>query len=268
MADTRTVETINPPQYGYDYHVGTAAELLAMRGDGMAAALLLDVKDLGLTTIENAWLVWEMEWWNNVTTDYIETAVLQVDPASMDRFTDEIRERVLGALNEALILDGRRVERLIVAPAPADEGWRQRLEKRLGHGPTNQARLRPIPEHCPKEDGLYFRSAAELDVYRALKRALANREQGESIAIAPNAAIRVRETTWEIDFLVTFKGRAGVIEVDGPYHRGRRAPDRDRERILEDSGVYFVERITVEDTNEPNKLDAIVWRFLQRLGSA
>ena len=244
-------------------HLGAAAELLEHRGDLSAAALLLDVQSLSYHGHEIGWRVVD----GKVTDErvYEVSVFLGCTPLIADRFTPEITESVHDTLREVAFSDHLIVQDLQIVIAPAADDWRERLEDRLGIGPTNQARVRAAGRDWPKKDGLYFRSDAEVKVYDALKRAGANLPEAQSIAIAPNAGIRVRQATWEVDFLVTHNGRAGVIEVDGPHHHGRRAPDRDRERILEDSGIAIVDRFVVEDTDDPTKIDALVRRFLDRL---
>jgi very-short-patch-repair endonuclease len=65
---------------------------------------------------------------------------------------------------------------------------------------------------------------------------------------------------------VTYKGRAVVIEVEGPSHSGRRVADKLREKHLEEAGIVYVDRIAVEDTSSHEELDLAVSRFLTRLG--
>jgi very-short-patch-repair endonuclease len=67
--------------------------------------------------------------------------------------------------------------------------------------------------------------------------------------------------------LVTHKGRVGAIEVDSEYHRGRRDFDKSREKLLEDAGVSYVDRIPAEDSGDDASLDEAVARFLKRLAS-
>lgn len=71
--------------------------------------------------------------------------------------------------------------------------------------------------------------------------------------------------TRELDFLVTYRGRAGAIEVDGDTHRNRYAADQSRDAMVRDSGVSMVDRIVAEDTNDPNEVERFVRRFLSRL---
>ena len=119
------------------------------------------------------------------------------------------------------------------------------------------------------EDGLLFTNEGERTVYRALKK-IQEKEfpHEESIGIYPLPRGRVPAHTWEPDILVTYKGRVGVLEVDGPSHNGRRALDRTRDHVLLDSGVAFVDRVPVEAIADPAELTATLKRFLRRLGDS
>jgi hypothetical protein len=65
--------------------------------------------------------------------------------------------------------------------------------------------------------------------------------------------------------VVVREGRAGLIEVDGPHHRGRLAADGTRDRHWRNSGFVHIERILVEETAKDSELDALVRTFLKRL---
>lgn len=74
-------------------------------------------------------------------------------------------------------------------------------------------------------------------------------------------------STIEPDFLVTYRGRAGVIEVDGPHHASphRRASDLSREKRLRSAGIAHVDRIDVRETTTKAEVEALVDTFLLRL---
>jgi len=115
------------------------------------------------------------------------------------------------------------------------------------------------------QDGLKFGSAEELKVYLALKSKQAKLPPEATIGILPGCAMKVANRKFWPDFLVTHRGRAGIIEVDGPHHHGRAAADQSRDRQLEDAGVSLVERIVVEDVMDGAGLDLMIERFLSRL---
>jgi hypothetical protein len=114
-------------------------------------------------------------------------------------------------------------------------------------------------------DGFRFRDPTELVVYSELRRVQGELPQFTSIGIFPNACVRVRGRTVEVDFLVTYQRRCGVIEVDGASHYRKWASDHSRDRLLEDSGVCYVDRIDAIDTAKSEEVETFVRRFLDRL---
>jgi hypothetical protein len=126
------------------------------------------------------------------------------------------------------------------------------------------ARL-PVAEHLPRKHGLRFRSAEELRVFEAFEEKQKGLPPELTISIGPNAVILVAGKPMEVDLLITHRGRAGIVEVDGPHHTKRYAADASRDALLRDAGVSLIERIVVEDTTDPKELRTFVERFLQRL---
>lgn len=104
-------------------------------------------------------------------------------------------------------------------------------------------------------------------MYRSLKRAQAQLPPGETLTIVPGPAVRIPAHTWEPDFLVIYKGRAGIIEVDGRTHVKKWSSDRSRDRLFEDAGVAYVDHIDAADTEGPG-VDQFVERFLRKLAGA
>jgi very-short-patch-repair endonuclease len=101
-----------------------------------------------------------------------------------------------------------------------------------------------------------------VNVYAGLKRAWAD---PGPFSVVPNTLIALPGHTWEVDFLIGYRGRVGVIEVDGPTHRRKWASDRSRDRLLEDAGIAYIDRIAVEDTDDEAQVDQFVGRFVRRL---
>lgn len=129
---------------------------------------------------------------------------------------------------------------------------------------TNQGGYKPVTA-LKREDGLNFGSDQEVDVYRALRAKQKALPPEMTIGIMPGGAIVTSAAKFWPDFVVTYRGRAGGIEVDGPHHHGRAAADRSRENLLTDAGLVWGDRITVEDVARPAELSAFVERFLTRL---
>lgn len=119
--------------------------------------------------------------------------------------------------------------------------------------------MRVGPRH-PEADGLHFASDAEHKVYAVLKAKQESLPAEDTLGIAPLPGLRVRQHTFEPGLLVLYQGRAGVIEVDGPHHTGRRAADASREGLLRNAGVAHVDRIDVRGTTSR----ADVEQFIER----
>jgi hypothetical protein len=145
--------------------------------------------------------------------------------------------------------------------------WEDKLRQQLSGGkrPTNHARRIRIESTRPREDHLTFTNEGELTVYRALKKIQETYPKDETIGIFPLAGGRIRGFTWEPDVLVTYKRRAGVLEIDGPHHNVRRALDVTRDHLWLDAGVAFVDRIPVEVLSDPKELQACLTKFLRRM---
>jgi very-short-patch-repair endonuclease len=46
--------------------------------------------------------------------------------------------------------------------------------------------------------------------------------------------------------LVVWKGKLGVLEVDGPWHEGKAAEDHERDRLFRHHGIRVIERFDYE----------------------
>lgn len=198
----------------------------------------------------------------------IVTASLLVDPLLLTTVQESgAADPILETLKQ--IHDGGdfAIYSVAIQPKRVPPSWRQgRIEARLSDvGPNNQASYRTLPESHPQKDRLNFHTDSELRIYEALVRAQQRRPPEATIGILPGAGFRAAERTFWPDFVVTHRGRVGIIEVDGPKHRNRAAADQSRDRQLQDAGVTLTDRIMVEDTDEATTLDRFVERFLARL---
>ncbi|MEZ0112252.1 hypothetical protein ABH920_006271 [Catenulispora sp. EB89] len=241
-----------------DHILGVAATVLARNGDRKLAMLLANVVSVryGLDPEDQSW--------DNLWIDVL--------PEDQPAYTEETIEQLKRLFND---IGERRsypvgwvcVRQVLPEVGP---GWQSQLKAQAdGERPTNQGRRVRLAPPKFTEDGLWFTNAGELAVYRALKRLQDSvLRSEETIGIYPLAGGRVPGRTWEPDVLVTYKGRAGVIEVDGPHHNGRRAMDRTRDHLLMDAGVAFVDRIPVEVLDSPDELTEALQRFLRRLDGA
>jgi hypothetical protein len=146
-----------------------------------------------------------------------------------------------------------------MTPATSANGGRE-ADAHLHVLPTQTRRARRAPE--PR-----FGDPSEKPVYDELRRAQETLPQFRSIAIAANATLCIRGRIVVVDFLVTYRGRCGVIEVDGASHCRKWSSDRSRDRLLEDCGVCYVDRIDAVDTTQPKEVEALVRRFLDKLAA-
>jgi hypothetical protein len=242
--------------------------LFAQRGDEQAVALLIDVQSVEFgTTDEEAHREYDGRYY---MTYYHRTAVLDVDDHLVPRFTAEVQDRVLETLSYvAERSEVPHVKYIKVRPTlpQVDENWRETYAARLdADQPTNQARRERGIAQYPAEDGLTFGSAEELRVYRALRHLQARMPEDDTFAIVPLPGARLRAGhTWSPDFIVTGRGRAVVIEVDGPHHRTvlRRADDGNRDLQWRRCGIPVV-RLPVEDLKDEQELDARLTEELRR----
>ena len=114
-------------------------------------------------------------------------------------------------------------------------------------------------------DRLNFGSDEEVAFYCALLRKQTALPAESTIGILPGPGVRVSGRNFWPDFVVTYRGRVGLIEVDGPHHTARAAADHSRDSLLSDAGIVHVERIMVEDTTNDREMDGFIERFLHRL---
>ncbi|WBO64935.1 hypothetical protein [Streptomyces camelliae] len=230
------------------------AALLAQRGDVAHVQLLLMVRS---AVIEYDYDSQTHDLW------------LEIDPQNESAFTEEAKEllrsvfeRVSGRLGYGVSWLGFRETLPSVGP-----DWRERLQEMMNADrPTNMAR-RTMPEK-PQwvMDGLAFTNFGERRVYQALKHLQENElAPEETLSIFPLPNGRVLGHTWEPDMIVTYRGRAGVLEIDGPNHRVRRAMDTSRDHLLRDAGIAYVDRIPVEVIDDAQELLTVLKRFLRRL---
>jgi len=242
--------------------------LLAQRGDEQAVALLVDVQSVTIAATDEVMrtervFIPDIEdgIWGTETT-YCREAILDIETHLVPRFTEEIRARMAETLRYVAERNG--IEDVVCVRArPAlptvDDDWRAALGARLAADrPSNQGRRERAGGPHPVEDGLVFGSTGELRVYQVLKRLQASFPEDDTILIAPLPGVRLRAgNTWTPDVLVMGRGRALIIETDGPHHRSQRryVDDRNRDLQWQRCGVQ-VARLAVEDLRDDNALAA------------
>ncbi len=141
----------------------------------------------------------------------------------------------------------------IVPATTEDEQWREKSAAWLAEKVTNQGRVRSDNVAPLTENGLLFRSWAEIYLYRALK------ELGVSFAPLP-VFVRGGDSYRRIepDFFIIHNGIAMVVEVDGDtIHQETPAEAHDRTTMLQHEGVH-IERVPASkcDSTEKAKIAA------------
>lgn len=260
--DTRTyAEMLEEPWLDKDKELKIKAQsalahsavLLQQRGQQDIALLLLDVIKVAVE-YDGEWQTQDL--WFEVTPEHLSA----FDKATLEKVKDACIE-VMTRLGYYLCWGGVREVMPNVGP-----DWHQSIRKPSSDKkPTNHARrIRPEPSR-PVEDWLTFTNDGELTVYRALKKIQESLPGDDTIGIFPLPGGRLPRKTWEPDVLVTYRKRAGVLEIDGPHHNARRAMDTSRDHLWLDAGVAFVDRIPVEVLSDPRELETSIRRFLKRL---
>jgi hypothetical protein len=109
-----------------------------------------------------------------------------------------------------------------------EAGWREAAYASLGGGNPNQGNL--VSKGAITYNGRFYRSPDETLVARELDR--------RGILFFPLPSASRSSILKEPDIVVVFKGKIGVLEVDGAYHTGRAADDHKRDIFFEQSGIY------------------------------
>lgn len=248
-------------EYSYEEELGQTVQLLMDRGNTQAAALLLDCRILRFEHVD---LLFRLPLDDSDPINLCE-AWIEAPTFISDRIDEEMHAVILAFLNEALEPQSMYVREMRFTAPPPPQDWREQVSKRLGDGPRNQGTLGPsAPEY--HADRMSFRSAEELKVYQALRRAQDRRPQAENLTILALPSARITGNTLEPDFVICFKGRVGIIEVDGPHHSGKRSSDTSRDRLFRYCGVAEVDHFDVADIGKQEPLDRLVEGFLWRLG--
>jgi hypothetical protein len=232
--------------------LGTAVYMIEGEGDTETASL-----------VEIAELVYE-ESCDDFGNSSL-TPTLFVEPFLFPRYTDEVAAalgRALDRLNRNVDL---RIYSLIIVPKRIPDNWRELRQQERLSGVNNQAAWAPKAKPHPVKDGLHFRDPSEVIVYDALQALQASRPQSDTISILPNAPVRVGGRTFIPDFVVTYRGRVGIIEVDGATHHGRYLADASKSELFVDAGYVLVYRIPAEDTSDPAAVRGHLDNFLARL---
>ncbi|MGV9427851.1 hypothetical protein ACWDO7_26615 [Streptomyces sp. NPDC003656] len=245
----------NAPLVG-EWLLGTSAVLAHHQGDAPLAELIADVQSVDVK-------LWDTEWGREGYR-----VVLAVEPHLYPRYKEAELSAIVDLMRQVLSASGKLVDEIDVRPTLPRLGpdWRKQVKNVSGPKPSNQGRSPRHNVRHPVEDQLHFTNEWELGVYRVLKEMQATLPDSDTIGIAPLGGMRVRGRTFEPDLLITYRGHAGVIEIDGPHHKGRAASDHSRDRLLRNAGIKYIDRLHVEEVESLTEVKKFVKDFLLQLG--
>lgn len=135
---------------------------------------------------------------------------------------------------------------------PVEAGWREAAYASLKGGSPNQGNL--VSQGAITYNGRFYRSRDETLIARELDR--------RAILFFPLPSASRASVLKEPDFVIVYKGRVGVLEVDGAYHTGRAADDHKRDLFFEQSGM-FVKHFNGDDVR--NNVGLVLDTFLRLL---
>ncbi|WP_156325338.1 hypothetical protein [Nonomuraea sp. SBT364] len=218
---------------------------------------------------------WRVNWTLQLLPEHLQAIQDEANKKILDRAFGDAVSRIFAGVSHHDRLDVEKLDfEVFREPEDVPLDWHHLLRQAKQAG--NQGR-RPRSETArstsvaspavrpPAEDGLTFTNLGELAVYRALKEIQAGLPLHETIGIFPLPGARVLNQTFEPDILVTYRGRVGILEIDGPKHRGRYANDRSRDRLFMNAGIPIVERLGAEEVSDQDALDAFLRIFIDRL---
>lgn len=205
-------------------------QLLRSAGDARAVSVLLNaVVDVEWDRYDN---------WNGGL--YYVTVILQVDYLTFGQLDAEEKGRLTATFAEVAqpilpLSENDTFQGVRISPTGRPSaGWREEAAAWIsGVGVTNQGRVRSDNIATREVDGLLFRSDAEVNLYRALKR--------RGVTFAPLPVFLRGGGSYarlEPDFIVIKDGIVYQVEVDGDtYHRESPVDAQRRTAPMEYEGV-------------------------------
>lgn len=238
-----------------EWLLGTSAVLAYHLGKTDAARLIADVSSA------------EVRLWNTEFDQEGYRIVLVVEPHLYPAYNEPVLDGIAEVMRQVLWGSSKSIDELVARPSIPHLGpdWRKQVKTADGPKPSNQGRKQQLEPSHPTEDQLRFTNEWELDVYRVLRERQASLPDNETIGILPLPGMRVRGWTFEPDLLITYRGYAGVIEIDGPQHKGHAGRDHSRSRLFVHSGVKVVDRLNVEEVKSRVEVEKFVDDFLAQL---
>lgn len=130
-----------------------------------------------------------------------------------------------------------------------------------GHAQTPTPPRRTEPENYRSLEwkGLIFRSESEIKIAKTLDH--------RGIFFIPPCRVRLNRgreerMTRELDFVICYGGKWGILEVDGPFHNAK--ADAERDKLLLSHGIASIQRFpSLRCFQEPQ---SVIDDFLRELG--
>ncbi|RSS46525.1 hypothetical protein [Streptomyces sp. WAC08241] len=238
-----------------EWLLGTSAVLAYHLGKTDTARMIADVSSA------------EVRLWNTEYGHEGYRIVLVMEPSLYPTYTERELENIAEVMRDVMWGSSKSVDELVARPSIPRLGpdWRGQVKTADSPKPSNQGRKVQLEPGHPVEDQLRFTNEWELDVYRVLRERQHSLPDNETIGIMPLGGMRVRGWTFEPDLLITHRGYAGVIEIDGPHHKGHAGRDHSRTRLFLHSGVKVVDRLNVEEVKSRAEVEKFVEDFLAQL---
>lgn len=271
--EARRVSAYSPTEDDLDYVLGLTAALLRQDGKDRASSLLAGAN---LEFAPDGYCYRPREHLGDNWAENTYEAILHV-PAGSSGFDSAVTSAVWAAMGPLLERLGcPEVQSLVVRERPAplpevDPDWRAAIARERPSNQGHRARDRAARgEDAVTYRGLFFDSAAEVEVFKMLERLQRELGERDTIAIAPLSGVAMRDThgpTLTPDLLVLGRGRVVVVETDGDQHRApsAAADDQNRDRHWMRCGLPRAVRITTEDLKRrPREVERVLREDLAR----
>lgn len=246
---------------GAEAALGAVVSVLDSRGK----LPLGDMLEVALLSFEH------VGWYDDFGERYPEyKARIHVPPQFLDHLDDYDVTDQIRAVLQSMTPERMGITVVSVAPMAAGTDWRsdRALARDDDSLMANQA-LFPGTTDLIVRDRLRFPNEWEASVYDALKKRQADLPETRTLGIMPGPGFRAPNNTFGPDFVVTYRGRAVAVEVDGPHHARpkRYAADKSKDLVLESCGLVAVLRITPEEVENPELLESFLDAVMEKLGA-
>lgn len=246
---------MNAPDNGDERHFCGIVELLKVKGDARAVSVVVNALE---TRIEH-------ECYDNWNGGLYNVRIhISVDCQTYGQIPSEELERLRTAIGEVAVpiltlSENDTFTGVFIHPLGSlSDGWREKAAAWVrGDGVTNQGRVRSDNIAASEHDGLLFRSAAEINFYKALK------SKGVTFAPLPVFIRGGRDyRRLEPDFLVIKDGYVFQVEIDGDtFHKETPVDAQSRTAPMEYEGVR-IRRFRASDLSTEEMANRAVEKLL------